>query len=121
MPPEQDLSVCEVDLFRAGNAGSPRLDHVRSRDVTTYERHGKLWVRANDQGVSVFTWEEILQKEMIGWIWRLPAGRQLPIGLKLFNDHGGHYVVAPNHDMTVDDYLARLRRLAVDFNRVVKR
>lgn len=113
--PEQALFVCEVDLFRVGNSGFPRLDHVRARDVTTYVQNSKLWVRANNQGVSTFTWEEILQKNMVGWIWKLPAGRQLPIGLKLFNDHGGHYVITPTHDMTRDDYLARIKCLTVDF------
>ncbi len=49
------LYLAQDDLFRLGNAGSAKLDHVRPADVDTYERNGVLMVITNGRGVSLFT------------------------------------------------------------------
>ena len=35
-----------VDLYRRGNATSPRMDHVRpNKDIAIYENNGQIWVK----------------------------------------------------------------------------
>lgn len=44
-----------TDLYRRGNAASPRLDHVRvGKDILTFERDGVVSVTAHSGGVSTF-------------------------------------------------------------------
>ena len=40
------MAKTPVDLYRRGNANSPRMDNVRlNKDIATYEREGKTWVQ----------------------------------------------------------------------------
>ena len=101
--PEEDPCTCNpVDLFRSGNAGSPRVDNVRlGKEVT--DPSGIIYP---GQGVSTF--------ESIGgegkW-WKLPAGTELPDGLQFFNDHDAHWLIQPAHPMTVDEYKDLARQI----------
>ena len=55
------LYMLDEDLYRIGNAASPKLAHVRThKDVDTYERNGIVMVRSNGGGISLIT-EERLQ------------------------------------------------------------
>lgn len=36
-----------VDLYRMGNVASPRLEHIRAKDIQIYENEGEVWVAAN--------------------------------------------------------------------------
>src|SRR5262245_53608621 len=103
-----------VDLFRAGNAGGPRLDHVRpNRDIAAYRQGGVDWVRAGTGGVSTFA----SRKPWGGIWWRLPAGTTHSDLLLVYNDHGDHWVWAPAQDMGMDRYTALLARLNLHFLR----
>ena len=51
--PLEHLYMLAEDLYRLGNASSPRLDNVRDRDVETYDRNGIMMVRSNGKGISL--------------------------------------------------------------------
>ncbi len=61
------LYLAQDDLLRLGNASVPRLDHVRSDDVNTYERNGVHLVMANGKGTSLSTKEALLGCEAAGF------------------------------------------------------
>jgi hypothetical protein len=44
-----------VDLYRMGNAVSPRLGNIRTKDIQIYENGNELWVAANSGGISTFS------------------------------------------------------------------
>ncbi len=44
------LYLAQDDLFRLGNAGSAKLDHVRDADVDTFEQNGVPMLVANGRG-----------------------------------------------------------------------
>jgi hypothetical protein len=59
------LYLLDEDLYRLGNATSPKLNNVKPDDVTVYDRNGIATVRANGFGVSLIT-EERLKKQRPG-------------------------------------------------------
>jgi hypothetical protein len=69
-------------LYRLGNATSPKLDHLRARDVDTCERNGIVMVRSNGNGISLVT-EQRLQRDREylrgSYAWRLPANFPIPL------------------------------------------
>ena len=126
------LYLLDEDLYRLGNATSPKLAQVRvSKDVDTYEQNGIVMVRSNGGGVSLIT-EERLQRERArytgSYLWKLPAGFPLPPGLVLFPDtrdlrpgqEPDHYLLGPQSDMPVSEYVALLSKLALQLERVQK-
>lgn len=114
------LYLAEIDLFRIGNSESPRLDRVRAVDIDTYDRNGIRMVRANGKGISVFTEADLSRARFEGWVWKIPHGTQMPLGLGLINDHGGHFMICPISDMPLDEYKALLSKLALLCERVRK-
>lgn len=93
-----------TDLYRRGNASSPRMDHVRvGRDILTFAKDGVLWVTARSGGVSTFT------RLGVGFHWwRIPRGYPYPETLMVVNDHGDHYAWEPRSDMPLTAYVALL-------------
>ena len=85
-PPPQYLYMLDEDLYRLGNATSPKLDNVRPQDVDTYERNGILMVRANGKGISVGTLAYLKLLRISGWLWKIPATTLLPQGLLFYPD-----------------------------------
>jgi hypothetical protein len=115
-----DVYFVASDLFRLGNATSPRLDHVRTKDVDIYQiEAGELMVRANRKGISLLT-ERRLSTFVGGWIWKLPKGTELPAGLILRQDRPDHYMLCPASDMNVNEYRELLANLAVFCERIRK-
>ncbi len=40
------MTITPVDLYRRGNATSPRMDNVRpNKDIAIYENNGQIWVK----------------------------------------------------------------------------
>jgi hypothetical protein len=113
------LYLSQADLFRLGNASTPKLDNVREVDVELFERNGIQMVRANGKGISLFT-EAGIARLKGGWLWKIPHGTPMPSGVALFNNHGTHYVICPIADMTLDGYKALLSNLALRCERVRK-
>lgn len=112
----------KLDLFRRGNAASPRLDHVRAGadrlaqgrpvDVGTCLVNGEVWVTGGEGGISTF--DRPLSSEP-NW-WLIPAGTELPPELLVRRDHATpdgrtHYALAPAHDMPLAVYRRALAAL----------
>jgi len=91
----QYLYLLDEDLYRLGNAISPKLHNVRPQDVDTYETNGILMVHANGKGVSLFNLQELQRREsrLSGWVWKIPQGALPPSGLAVRPDPDspGHF------------------------------
>jgi hypothetical protein len=48
------MKTTSVDLYRMGNATSPRMDKVRDQDVENYEKNGEIWIVEGSGGISTF-------------------------------------------------------------------
>ncbi len=122
----QYLYLLDEDLYRLGNATSPRLDHVRQSDVDTYERNGIAMVRANRKGVSLLDEERLKRTRATGWVWKIPSATSMPAGLAVTPDPDpdprtrGHFLLCPVVDMPVDKYRAALSELALICERIRK-
>jgi len=60
-------------LYRLGNSMSPRLDHIRPKDVDTYERNSIAMVRANGKGLSLLDQARLNQVQPSGWALENPG------------------------------------------------
>jgi hypothetical protein len=56
-----DFYIIPEDVYRLGNSESPRLSHVRARDVDTMVLNEIVIVIANGKGISVFDLEGITE------------------------------------------------------------
>jgi hypothetical protein len=104
------LGVTAVDLFRSGNATSPRLGHVRITgavpdvDIVT-DAMGDVWVLANGKGVS--TWDA----PDPGWRgkpWLLPSGSPYSNKLVVWCDSPEHWLWQPANTMLLSKFIALL-------------
>jgi hypothetical protein len=128
----QLVSMQAEDLYRLGNATSPKLHNPRADDVNTYERNGIAMVVANGKGISLITEARLrrIEKVATGYVWKLPANLPMPpAGLALNPDMdsilkpGGlpeHYFLCPISDMTLSEYVGLLSKLALKLERTRK-
>ncbi len=118
----EDLFMAPEDLFRLGNATSPRLTHIRRpKDIDTIEVNGITVVIANGKGISLSTKGRLDKTPMSGWVWKIVRGTQMPIGLKLLNDRLGHYSICPISNMALDEFIGLLSKLAMKCHKVFKK
>ena len=110
--------ICPEDVFRLGNAGSPRLSNIRPRDVDLTKVNDIVVVIANNAGVSVFNEQGLAERDMSGWVWQFNAATPMPQGLKLVHDRPGHYSIAPTVNMPLDKYKGLLEELGMKAFRV---
>src|ERR1700692_2267904 len=109
------MATTTIDLFRAGNATSARLSHVRALDVSIFSRNGVDWVTARSGGISTFDAKVF---SVGGLWWRLPAGTTYDDSvLALVNDIGNHWSWEPVRDMPLASYTAALSAVNVKFIR----
>lgn len=102
-------TTTSLDLYRGGNASSPRIDNVRvDKDVfpDATGNIGPVAPNGEVQGMSTF---EAPQGDK-NW-WRLPAGTQLPDGLQAVNDPGIHWTIQPSTMMSVEDFRSLLQSI----------
>ncbi|MEY4582665.1 MAG: hypothetical protein RL701_7368 [Pseudomonadota bacterium] len=119
---ENSRVTVKIELFRAGNSTSPRLDNVRygeeriknkqSVDVSSFLVSGEPWVEANSGGISTF--DKPIASES-NW-WLIPAGTELPSELGVRRDHTGpdgrtHYSLYPAFNMPLTSYRFALASL----------
>lgn len=109
-----------VDLYRGGNASTPRMDNVRVNDVTIYQgKDGTEWVKsikspANQaQGISTFSVSQKIKNE-----WKIAKNESYPSGLVVIRTHGNHYVWAPAYDMPKTEYVKLLKSVETKFKKV---
>jgi hypothetical protein len=106
------MGITPVDLYRRGNATSPRIDHIRSIDVGRFTLSGVEWVVGRSGGISTFASSPSPGR---GKIWRLPAGVPYSDELVLINDHGNHWSWEPAQNMELTRYRELLAALGRSF------
>jgi hypothetical protein len=102
-----------VDLYRMGNAVSPRLENIRAKDIQVYEDGGRTWVAANSGGISTFS----IRGTGKNW-WKLDQGTEIPNQLRVVNDHGSHWLWEPSYSMPIDTYQEALQSVGNKFYKV---
>ena len=107
------MRITPVDLYRMGNAASPRLDKIRMKDIEMYEQRGKIWIAANTGGISTFS----VQGSGRNW-WKLDQGIEIPSQLRVLNDYGNHWLWEPIYSMPLDDYQQALKVINDQFYKV---
>lgn len=91
------------NLYREGNASSPRIDNLRpGREISGDGQQ----VCPNEKGPSLF---ESIKKP--GKWWKLPANTTLPDGLQFRNDIGDHWMIEPSGSMSVSEYKELLKSI----------
>jgi hypothetical protein len=100
----------DIDLYRGGNAGSPRFDNVRDRDIVKFKKpSGEEMVKGLSGGISTFT----APRAERNWWW-LRAGTVVPKDLTVTRDTTDsrtgitHYTIRPSSDMLLSEYVARM-------------
>jgi hypothetical protein len=102
----------DIDLYRGGNSSSPRLDHVRDKDVVKYKDGltGLMRVRGMSGGISTFT----APKAETNWWW-IKAGTPVPAKLVVTRDTTDpktgitHYTIRPASDILLTEFVAQLQ------------
>lgn len=114
------MAKTPVELYRRGNANSPRMDNVRlDKDIATYEQGGKTWVketaleRLAPGGISTFS----VQGQGKNW-WKINAGVEIPQDLELVNDRGNHWLWKPSLTMPLEKYKQALQTIGQSFYKV---
>ena len=106
------MGITPVDLYRAGNAAGPRMDHVRpNRDIVVVLQGGAAWVNPLCGGIS--TREKTYW--VFRWWWRIPRGTAFSDRLTVRNDHGDHWNWEPTQGMEFAEYLRLLAALNGEF------
>ncbi len=114
------MAKTPVDLYRRGNANSPRMDNVRQgKDIATYKRDGKTWVKETLEaglepgGISTFS----VQGKGKNW-WKIDAGTEIHQDLELINDRGNHWLWKPCQTMPLEKYKKALQVSSQSFYKV---
>ena len=102
----------DINLYRGGNATSPRLDNVRDRDIVKFKdpKSGLTNVKGMAGGVSTFT----DPKPEANW-WCIKAGTPVPPKLVITRDLTDpktkitHYTIRPAADMLLTEFIAQLQ------------
>ncbi|MCI0504502.1 MAG: hypothetical protein L0Z73_00185 [Gammaproteobacteria bacterium] len=101
------------DVYRMGNSTTHRMSVIRQDEILTMQMKGVTMVVANNNGVSVWTKEGIIEKQLTGYAWLIKTGTSLPNGLRLVNDTPGHYMLAPIKNMPIDTYKGLLEEIGL--------
>ncbi len=111
------MGYTTVELYRAGNATSAKLDKPRFNfDLAVFQKNAMDWVRAGSGGMSTF---ESPDNAIKGVWWRLPAGTEYNDSLLLvWNDFANHWSWDPAVDMPLSEYISALSDVNVKFVRV---
>ena len=106
------MGVTPVDLYRAGNATGPRMDHVRSgRDIVVTQIGGADWVYPMCGGVSTV---EKMHRQFKTW-WHIPQGTIFTDLLVVRNDYTNHWSWEPAQAMEISEYVRLLAGLNAEF------
>ncbi len=110
---------------------SPRVDGAGPRDVPTFERDGKIWVKGctaasgkNRFGVSTFD-KPVLPTKNHTHCYEIPKKVTLPEGLAITKDNFNktfkafHYSLAPKNDMLLELFVQSLKVVANACKKVV--
>ena len=103
----------DIDLYRSGNATTPRFDNVRDKDVVKYKdsESGLAKVKGLSGGISTFT----APRPEANWWW-IKAGTVVPPKLVVTRDTNDpktgitHYTIRPAEDMLLTEYIAQMQK-----------
>jgi hypothetical protein len=103
----------DVDLYRSGNASSPRFDNVRDKDIVKFKDPGTglTKVKGMSGGISTFT----APRPENNWWW-IRAGTVVPASLVVTRDHTDpktnitHYTIRPASDILLTEYVAQMQK-----------
>ncbi len=111
---KRSMATTSIDLYRQGNANSPRMDNVRSKDIATYELDGEVWVNGGlGGGISTFA----VPRGGKNW-WKLERGTEIPSALTPINDYNNHWLWTPSYAMPMEEYKAVLREIGTSFQKI---
>ena len=96
-----DMIQRKPDLYRGGNASSPKIDNVRDSDIPV-DKDG--FVLPDTGGVSTFD----KPKAEKNW-WRFAKDFDAPDGIHIYNDHGNHYLWEPATRMLRTEFVKKLQ------------
>lgn len=86
------LYLLDEDLYRLGNAASPKLHNARpGKDIETYDRNSIVMVRSNGQGISLITEERFERERARHRLLPLEIARKFPLafGPRVIAGHQG--------------------------------
>ena len=107
------MAKTPIDLYRKGNASSPRIDNVRAQDIDTYEQDGQTWVKADSGGISTLATLGSGKNR-----WKLNQGTEIPRELNLVNENANHWLFEPSYNMPMELYQKALISLGKLFYKV---
>jgi len=99
-----EMMVPDVDLFRSGNAGGPRMNHLREgHDATVVVRNGVNIILADGGGISLLTKKGMASCYGQVIIFRnpspIPRMRRMPIARKhIYDPTHGPWISADGRD-----------------------
>ena len=117
---DQEFYIFPEEVFRMGNSGSHRLTVIRPDEVEIIQVKGVDTIIANGAGVSLFTLEGLIARGLTGFAWKFDKDTLVTAGLKLVNDRPGHYMLAPVHNMPVEDYRSLLIQMGLHCEKHLK-
>ncbi|KAJ7431861.1 hypothetical protein B0H11DRAFT_1835729, partial [Mycena galericulata] len=98
--------MAHPDLYRSGNTTSPRFENVRlGKDVIVKDDK----VGPNSGGVSTFSQKDAKWAAKTTWI--LQHTTPMIAGLTAHNDHGIHWLIAPDAEMPFETFKSHLETL----------
>lgn len=110
----QDFYIFPEEVYRIGNAASPRMSAFRVGEINIYELKGVKMVIANGKGISVFTLRGLKDEGLTGLAWKFTKNIAVEVGLKLVDDDKPeHYVLAPVRNMPLDEYKGLLEKMGL--------
>ncbi|MCW8126621.1 hypothetical protein [Microbulbifer halophilus] len=118
----ENLYISKEDLYRLGNSTSSRLSAVRPREINTITVNDVEVIVADGNGVSLFNRAGLEKSPLSGWVWEIRSGTTFPPGLKLVERGSkGHHMLAPTHNMPLNQYIGLLEQVAIQCRKVFKR
>ncbi|PCH44759.1 hypothetical protein WOLCODRAFT_133363 [Wolfiporia cocos MD-104 SS10] len=93
------------NLYRSRAKNSPKLDNVRVGKDIKVDKEGD--VEPGSGGISTFAQSSHTWK----YPWLLPENAELGDGLGAKNDHGGHWLIIPAAEISLDGYKHLLSEL----------
>jgi len=109
------MAETRADLYRNGNASSPRLTHVRADVDVAIEigGTGEVWDLPGTGGVSTFGSPGARRN----W-WRALQGTPYSDRLVVNNDHGDHYSWEPAERMLLSEFRSLLGEVEEHFRKI---
>lgn len=100
-------------VIRTGTKDSPKLNHIRPRDIDVEGLSGQENVIANGKGISLLNLEGLIKKGLQGWLWLLLPNTSIPDQLGILPDvkDPNHFFIVPREGMLLAQYKEHLHSI----------